>query len=230
MTRPPAASARRAELAVSIGALGLALALTHAADLYLDRLGDRAPVSPDLVLRHLPAVDVSAVYWWGAAGFVVFAAAAALLRERDRLAFLARSYALLILARCGLMILTPLRLPAGAVSVDSGPLYSSIGRLLTTHNDLFFSMHTAAPFLAALAFRDRWVKRVCAAFSVLLAATVLLLKTHYSLDVAGAFFVTYALYRLQRRWLEPWVRGLVQNRNAAEMRLVVPRSPKGTQA
>ena len=43
-------------------------------------------------------------------------------------------------------------------------------------------------------------------FSMLMGITVLLLKTHYSLDVAGAFLVTYAPYRLQRRWLEPMVR------------------------
>lgn len=224
------ATARRMELAVSASALALSLALTHAADAYIERVGETAPVSPDLVLRHLPAVDVSGVYWWGAAAFVLFASAAALLRERDRLAFLARSYALLIAARAGLMILTPLHIPAGAISVDSGPIYASVGRLLTTHHDLFFSMHTAAPFLAALTFRDPAVRRVCLGFSVLLAATVLLLKTHYSLDVAGAYLVTYALYRLQRRRLEPLLRRLLQNRNATETRLVAPRSPKGAQA
>jgi hypothetical protein len=175
-------------------------------DGYVERVGETAPVSPDLILRHLPGVDVSVVYWWGAAAFVVFAACVALFRERDRLAYFARVYALLVAARACLMTLTPLHIPAGAISVDGGLLYGSVGRLVTVHHDLFFSMHTAAPFLASLVFRDRWARAVSLGFSLLLGATVLLLKTHYSLDVAGAFFVTYSLYRLERLWVEPLVR------------------------
>jgi hypothetical protein len=204
---PPAAnSVRRGELVGSLAALAAALALNHAADGYIERVGETAAVSPDLVLRLLPSVDVSALYWWGAAAFVVFASAAALLRERPRLAYFARIYALLIAARSCLMVLTPMHIPAGAISVDGGMIYGSVGRLVTVHHDLFFSMHTAAPFLASLLFRDAWIRGVCRAFSVLLAATVLLLKTHYSLDVAGAFLVTYALYHFERRWIEPAVR------------------------
>jgi len=131
------------------------------------------------------------------------------------------------------MILTPLHIPAGAVSVDGGLLYASLGRHLTVHNDLFFSMHTAAPFLGALVFRDRWVSRVCMGFAVLMGVTVLLLKTHYSLDVAGAFLVTYALYRLQRRWLEPPIRRAARaaalrpsrRRSRTRTRRSLPRDP-----
>jgi membrane-associated phospholipid phosphatase len=151
-------------------------------------------------------LDVSWVYWWGATAFVVFAMIMALSRERARLGYFARAYAVLITARAVLMNLTPLHIPAGAVSVDGGMIYGTVGKLVTVHHDLFFSMHTAAPFLASLLFRDAWIRGVCRAFAVLLGATVLLLKTHYSLDVAGAFLVTYALYRLQRRFLEPAVR------------------------
>jgi hypothetical protein len=198
--------ARHWELSASVAALAAALAFTHLADGYIEVVGEAAPVSPDLVLRHLPGVDVSAVYWWGAAAFVVFAAAVALARERGRLGYFARAYAVLIASRACLMTLTPLHIPAGAISVDGGPIYGSVGKMLTVHHDLFFSMHTAAPFLASLLFRDRWAQRTCFAFAVLLGATVLLLKTHYSLDVAGAFLVTYALYHFERRWLEPLVR------------------------
>lgn len=203
---PRPADLRPRELALSLAALGAALVFSHAADGYVERIGETAPVSPDLILRHLPGVDVSPVYWWGAAAFAAFAAAVALLRERSRLAYFARSYALLVAARACLMNLTPLHIPAGAISVDAGVIHDSVGRLLTVHHDLFFSMHTASPFLASLLFRDRWAKAACLCFAALLGATVLLLKTHYSLDVAGAFLVTYALYVFQRRWLEPAAR------------------------
>jgi membrane-associated phospholipid phosphatase len=197
---------RRVELVLSLAFLGTALLANRLANVYITRVGETAPVSPDLVLGWLPGVDVSFVYWWGAAAFIAFAVFFALRRERARLGLFARSYGVLIIARAGLMTLTPLHIPEGAISVDAGVIYSTVGRLMTSHHDLFFSMHTAAPFLAALLFRDRWVSAVCAAFAVVMGITVLLLKTHYSLDVAGAFLVTYALYRLQRRWLEPAIR------------------------
>jgi hypothetical protein len=208
MTLKPAV--RYWELTLSVGALLAAMAFNHRADRYIERVGEHAPVSPDLILRHLPGVDVSALYWWGAAAFVAFAACVALTRERPRLAYFARAYAVLIFSRACLMVLTPLHIPDGAISVDAGVIHDSIGTMLTVHHDLFFSMHTASPFLASLMFRDGWARAVCFGFALLLAATVLLLKTHYSLDVAGAFLVTYALYRLQRRWLEPRVRALAR--------------------
>jgi membrane-associated phospholipid phosphatase len=194
---------RRSEEIASAAALAAALVMTNAADRYIDRVGESAPVSPDLLLSRLPTVDLSWLYWWGAAAFIALAVAAAVSRERGRWPFLARSYALVLAARAGLMTLTPLHIPAGAVSVDHGFWYSSVGRHLTTHHDLFFSMHTAMPFLGALVFRDKPVRLACGLLSILMGATVLLLKTHYSIDVAGAFLVTYALYHFQRRWLEP---------------------------
>ena len=207
-------SVRFRELACSAAALAAALAFNHAADGYIERVGETAPVSPDLILRHLPGIDVSVIYWWGAAAFFAFAAATALTRERGRLGYFARAYAVLIASRACLMVLTPLHIPAGAISVDGGLIYGSVGKMLTVHHDLFFSMHTASPFLASLLFRDRWAQRTCMAFAVLMGATVLLLKTHYSLDVAGAFLVTYALYRLERRWLEPSVRAALRSRRS----------------
>src|SRR5579885_1784979 len=126
---------RRLELAASCAALAAALLLNRAADRCIERVGEAAPGSPDLVLRHLPAVDVSSVYWWGAAAFVAVAVGAALLRERDRLGYLARSYAVLIACRACLMVLTPLHIPAGAVSVDQGLIYGSVGHMMTVHHD-----------------------------------------------------------------------------------------------
>ena len=35
----------------------------------------------------------------------------------------------------------------------------------------------------------------------MLAATVLLTRLHYSIDVFSAYFITYALYRFERRKL-----------------------------
>ena len=70
------------ELILSVFALLAALVLNHKADVYIERVGADAPVSPDLILRHLPGVDVSLIYWWGATLFIAFAVLTALVRER----------------------------------------------------------------------------------------------------------------------------------------------------
>lgn len=193
------------EFVLSGAALAGALIFNRAANVYIQRVGETAPISPDLILRYLPSVDVSLLYWWGATAFGVFAAAVALLREREKLAYFARAYTVLIVARACLMTLTPMHIPEGAVSVDSGIIYSSFGQMVTVHHDLFFSMHTAAPFLAALLFREGWARAISLTFSIVMGVTVLLLKTHYSIDVAGAYLATYSLYRFQLLWLEPAV-------------------------
>src|SRR5207249_132495 len=74
--------------------------------------------------------------------------------------------------------------------------FNQVGRYFTVHNDLFFSLHTALPFLGFLAFRTRAVRWSCLAFSILLGATVLLGRNHYSVDVAAAYLITYAVFRL----------------------------------
>ena len=90
---------------------------------------------------------------------------------------------------------------AAITAVDTAPLR------------LVFGGGTALtlPFLAFLIMRGRWVKLSFLLLSLLLAASVLLGRMHYSIDVFGAFFITYALHRAEARWFQPayasWRRG-----------------------
>ncbi len=192
---------RLVELCVSLAGLGVALALNNCLGRFASRQGDHAHASPDLLLAHLPVVDLRALFLWGFAAFLVALVVLGVWRERRRLAHIVWLYALLISVRSLFIILTPMRRPEGALWVGGNPLYDAIGRYLTFKNDLFFSSHTALPFLAFLVFRDRWARAFFLACSVTLAATVLLTRLHYSIDVFSAFFITYALYRWERRWL-----------------------------
>jgi hypothetical protein len=87
-----------------------------------------------------------------------------------------------------------MKLSAQALPVEGDPLFNAVGRFFTFRHDLFFSCHTAVPFLGFLLFRDRWARAVSLSLSLLLAAAVLLARQHYSIDVFGAYFITYALY------------------------------------
>lgn len=191
---------RAGELALSGAALAGAIALNYAAGRMADAAGVRAHTSPDLVLSLLPVLDLRAVFVWGFGAFLVFAVLVTAWRERRHAAYILWMYALLVAVRSFFIVLTPMKEPEGALSVQGDPLFDAVGRYLTFRHDLFFSAHTALPFLGFLLFRDRWVRAVFLALSILLAATVLFCRIHYSIDVAAAYFITYAVYRGEIRW------------------------------
>lgn len=197
----------RGEELLALAALAGSLVLNYFAGSYADMAGNAAVPSPDLAWRALPLVDLRHLYGWGFGGFVAAAVLCGCFRERRRAAFIAWSYALLIAVRCFCMVLTPMQLPPEAVPVIHDPIYLWVGRFVTFRNDLFFSSHTAMPYLAFLVYRGRWIKRGFLAISILMAATVILGRLHYSIDVVGAYFITYAVHQLNARRLLPlWSR------------------------
>jgi hypothetical protein len=192
---------RLIELALSLAGLGGAIAFNSIMGHVADGAGERAHPSPDLLLSFLPRVDLRVLFVWGFAAFWAWAIGVALLRERRRIAHIAWLYALLLVVRSLFIVLTPMRAPLDSLWVGGDPLFDAIGRHLTFRNDLFFSSHTALPFLGFLIYRDRWARLVFLGFSITLAATVLLTRLHYSIDVFAAYFITYAVYRFEHRWL-----------------------------
>ena len=67
--------------------------------------------------------------------------------------------------------------------------------------DLFFSGHTATTFLLLLYVWDRpRLRWLALAGHVLVVASVFLAHLHYTIDVAGAYAVTFALFALREGW------------------------------
>ena len=152
---------------------------------------------PDLLLGWLPHWDTSLFVIYGFAIFIVWLIFIAVLREPRRCPRILWSYAVLVAVRSFFIILTPMRTPPEAVFLPNDPIFAVIGRHITFKHDLFFSSHTALPFLAFLLFRDLWVRMSFLAISLIMAAIVLIGRFHYSIDVFGAFFITYALHKLE---------------------------------
>jgi hypothetical protein len=70
----------------------------------------------------------------------------------------------------------------------------------TLSQDLFFSGHTATTFLLVLYLWNRPALRALAILGHLaMVASVLLARIHYSIDVVGAWAVTFAIFAL-REW------------------------------
>lgn len=190
-----------AEHAGGISALWLSLLANYYAGRWASEMGSQSVQAEDLLLRVLPVVDARFLFTWGFGAFLAAVVSLTLWRERERMPWIAWSFALLILVRSACIVLTPLRSPDGALWVDGDWLYEGLGRYLTFKHDLFFSSHTASPFMAFLLFRDRRIKLAFLAFSLTLALTVLLARMHYSIDVAAAFAFTYAIHHANRRFL-----------------------------
>lgn len=185
------------EYLVGGGALGAALTVNQFAGRLADANGENAHPSPDLLLAWLPHWDTSILFIYGFTALLVWLIVAGMRWERPRIPRILWAYAILVAVRSFFIILTPMRTPPDHAILAGDPLFDVFGCFLTFKHDLFFSSHTATPFLAYLLFRDKWVSLSFLAISFLMAATVLIGRFHYSIDVFAAFFITYAVQKLE---------------------------------
>jgi membrane-associated phospholipid phosphatase len=107
---------------------------------------------------------------------------------------------LLCIARMITIYLVPLDPPAGLIKIKD-PLTSLTygGKDVFITRDLFFSGHTSNMLMMALCFQkksDKWFGYF-AAFTV--GILVLVQHVHYSIDVIGAFVITFFLVRLGKK-------------------------------
>lgn len=187
---------------------------THAAMVAVCLWNERrpAPRLPDLVLDHVPYVELVArhnYHVW----VLLYVPIALLLWRRDRADFLRFLWlgGLVSLARAVCVPLTGLGPPHGA-DVNAGasaqtlwnawlaivnPITALTGDAahVSLTKDLFFSGHVASTFLLWLACRRRAGLGVCAlAAHLVVVASVFLAHLHYTIDVVGAYAITYALW------------------------------------
>ncbi len=146
----------------------------------------------DIILSNIPVMDVDSAFIYGP--FVMWAVVTVLLLYRPKfLPFTVKSISLFILVRAFFLILTHIGPFPTQLVIDQ----DSIVNFFTSDGDLFFSAHTGLPFLMALVFWKYRAWRYIFIFtSIFFGAVVLLGHLHYTIDVAGAFFITYSIYRL----------------------------------
>jgi hypothetical protein len=176
---------------ISLFLLLIANIMSYYASAHVDKI--QTVAVPDLILDHIPRVNVSPVFVYGFLLVIAVIIVYTLFFRPRRLHQVAFLFSLLVFARSFSILLTHLGLPAGAVLVTNAPpLFQSF----YFNNDLFFSGHTAMPFMAFLLFRKEKIGWFFLAMTVVLGASALLMHVHYSIDVFGAVFVTYGVYKL----------------------------------
>jgi hypothetical protein len=152
----------------------------------------QGPDVPDLILDHFGPVDLSPLFVYGYFALVSFLFAYPVVFRTPMFHFVLVQFGLLLTLRSFFMVFTHLQTPSDAIAGD----FPWIFEHLNFQNDLFFSGHTAIPFLGFFLFRDSGVRYIFLVGSVVMATVVLAMHRHYSIDVLAAFFFTYCSYRM----------------------------------
>ena len=169
------------------------------------------PTGSDWVLRHLPAVNVLPVLSWGWFGLHIYAGAAAILYYPRRMPFLLFMLGLFIAIRSVFIFLSPIGAPELMMDMSKMDfLFSQIMGTWTFNNEFVFSGHTSIPFLFFLFFETRGLKTLCLIGSIVMGVCVLLSHNHYTVDVLGAYFVSYSIYKLSEWLYYGYIRPLFQ--------------------
>ncbi len=158
-------------------------------------------VVPDILLDHLPTIDVSYIFFQGLFFFIITAVCVLVLIP-ESIPFTLVASALFFIIRSIFMVMTHLSAPAVAhysyyeyehhvkqvlFSLDSG-------------NDLFFSGHTGFPFLLTLIFwRFAYLRYYFLLCTIIGSVAVIIGHLHYSIDVFSAFFITYGILEIAKR-------------------------------
>ena len=148
--------------------------------------------SADLILDHIHPVNLSFLFVWVYIAINVVFFAYPLFFRPQKLHVAIIMFGLLIFVRSISICLTHLVTPVTAIHVDFPWLFGN----LRFQNDLFFSGHTSIPFLGFLTFKNKKMKSFMLIATITMAATVLLMHQHYSIDVFAAFFITYGIYKI----------------------------------
>jgi len=153
--------------------------------------------APDLILDRFRAIDMSFLFVYGYVALIVTMFLQPILFRVRTFHVVAIQFSLLLLLRSVFMIFTHLETPAGSVAVTFPGFFNG----LYFENDMFFSGHTAMPFLGFYLFRHSPLRYVFLVGAVVMGIVVLAMHLHYSIDVFAAFFMTYCSYRMGNRLL-----------------------------
>jgi membrane-associated phospholipid phosphatase len=176
-----------AEVALGLVFLSLGLTATYYANFYTTIHASNSVT--DIILDNIPVVNVNIIFTEGAVIFVSLLALLLIIEPR-RIPFTLKAIALFILTRSIFMMLTHLAPPLHQSYIDTSSLLSKI----SSGDDLFFSAHTGLPFLMALCFwRDKWLRYIFLAMTLIGGGSVLLGHLHYSIDVFSALFISFGV-------------------------------------
>lgn len=154
------------------------------------------PSLGDLILNEIPTYNLEFLFFWGIYAINLAIVLYMFFVEPEMAPFAMKTFGLLLFIRSGFLVLTFMGPPQGFY-FQNGFQFGNILKDMFFINDLFFSGHTATPFLGFLIFRKKWWFRwFMLLSSLVMGVTVMVMHVHYSIDVFSAFFITYSIYAL----------------------------------
>ena len=168
--------------------------INYFSGVYVDLVA--GPPVPDIILSNIPTIDLSIIFIYGYIIILgVFILYPLFFKTRE-LHIAISQFSLIVLIRSVFIMLTHFGAPAGIIAVQHSFYFFD---LVSFPNALFFSGHTALPFLGFLIFQDEKIKHFFLISTIIMAVTVLLMHIHYSIDVFAALFITYGSYKMGNR-------------------------------
>ena len=164
----------------------------------------KAAYVPDLILDHIEPVDLSFFYVYGYLTLCFTLFLYSLVLHIRTLHMVISQFSFLVMLRAIFVMLTHLETPPDGIHADFPWIFNKIG----FQNDMFFSGHTAIPFLGFLLF-DGKIRYFFLCGSISMGTVVILMHLHYSIDVFSAFFITYCSYKAGNHALkkiEPYIK------------------------
>lgn len=153
---------------------------------------------PDLILDNIPTLNLNFFYVTGITIIILGIVVYPLLFRPELTAFTLKTFASFVIIRSFFISLTHIGVPADFFKYAGPSVNIPILADFYFKNDLFFSAHTGIPFLAFLLFykENRPLAYSFLGASVVMAITVLFMHVHYSIDVFGAYFITYSIFKV----------------------------------
>ncbi|VVB78876.1 Uncharacterised protein [uncultured archaeon] len=151
-----------------------------------------AVAASDLVLDHIPVVDLDFFYVYGIITVIAVLFLYPLFFKVNNFHKVIAQFSLLVMIRSIFICFTHLALPTDALDFHVPQIFS----YFNFKNDLFFSGHAAIPFLGFLLFPEKKIRYFFLFFSILLSGVVLLMHVHYTIDVLSAFFITFGTFKI----------------------------------
>lgn len=173
-------------------------------------------VLQDPILALLPAANLSVPIFVVEYGCML-AVLWLLLRRPIRMTVALMGFGIAMCFRLITVLITPLDPPPDLIPLVD-PLVSAFDGGPELTKDLFFSGHTTAMVIFAVASPSRRLRLVIVIMTLAIAVMLMIQRVHYAADVFVAPAMGYAGWQLAR-WVAPGVLGLKRKRRLARRRV-----------
>jgi hypothetical protein len=150
----------------------------------------------DVLLDKIPSIDVSVWIFWNLYSCIIFGLLVLLAYPNLFTIFLQFYFLALLMRLIAILVMPTLEPPAHII-----PLIDPILDVTTYNNqqitkDLFFSGHTVSALIVIFMIDNKHIKRLLILMFIILVVLILIQHIHYTIDIFGAYIVTFMLYNL----------------------------------